>query len=212
MPLDIMIIGTFSYCLIFIIGFIGNLLVISVLLIEKDLRTFTNYLLANLSIADLMVLLTCVPIGCYELFAKERWHLGKELCYLIGFFENAMSIASILTIFFITLERYWAICRPLSLRSIMTQSRTCKLIIFILAASIFINIPLIFFSEHKLGRFNNNEIDYMCYINMETQYGEWRRMYSTFVTFIIYVIIGKRMLKKISNFSKLFKKKFYLSN
>ena len=30
---------------------------------EKELRNFTNYLLANLSVADLMVLLTCVPSG-----------------------------------------------------------------------------------------------------------------------------------------------------
>lgn len=65
MPLDIIMIGTFFYCMIAIIGVIGNILVISVLMIEKDLRNFTNYLLANLSISDLMVLLTCVPTGLH---------------------------------------------------------------------------------------------------------------------------------------------------
>lgn len=191
MPLDIIIIGTFFYGLIFIIGIIGNLLVISVLMIEKDLRSFTNYLLANLSIADLMVLLTCVPTGLHDLFAKERWYLGRVTCYLIGFIENSMGIASILSIFFITLERYYVICKPLSVKSLMTQSRTLKLIIFIWFVSVTINLPLIYMTEYRLGRFNNDEWDFMCFTNMDTENGPWRKIYSIFVTFIIYLIIGR---------------------
>lgn len=63
MPLDVQIIGTFLYSMIFIVGVIGNLCVIYVLVKEKRLRNFTNYLLANLSIADLTVLIACVPSG-----------------------------------------------------------------------------------------------------------------------------------------------------
>ena len=48
--------GTISYSLIFLVGVIGNLMVIYVLMRDKELRNFTNYLLANLSIADLMIL------------------------------------------------------------------------------------------------------------------------------------------------------------
>jgi hypothetical protein len=59
--LGIILYGTISYIVIFLIGLFGNLMVIYVLLIEKELRNFTNYLLANLSIADLMVLFACVP-------------------------------------------------------------------------------------------------------------------------------------------------------
>lgn len=73
MPIDPIIYGAVFYIFIFIIGVFGNLLVIYVLAKEKELRTFTNYLLANLSIADLLVLFICVPIGLHDLFAKERW-------------------------------------------------------------------------------------------------------------------------------------------
>ena len=50
--------------------FLGNFLVIYVLMKEKELRNFTNYLLANLSLADLFVLITCVPSGIHDLFGN----------------------------------------------------------------------------------------------------------------------------------------------
>lgn len=72
MPLDIILIGSFFYIIVFLTGLIGNLSVIYVLMKVRGLRNFTNYLLANLSIADLLVLIACVPSGMHDLFAKER--------------------------------------------------------------------------------------------------------------------------------------------
>ena len=91
MPLDIVLIGTFFYCMISIIGVIGNILVISVLMIEKDLRNFTNYLLANLSISDLMVLLTCVPTGLHGKFDNLRLN---EFCFNIVIFLKTYLLKS----------------------------------------------------------------------------------------------------------------------
>ena len=157
MPLDVIIYGSIFYPIIFLIGITGNLLVIYVLLKEKQLRSFTNYLLANLSFADLMVLFTCVPSAFHDLFAKERWYLGKIACYLVTFIENCMGIASILSIFMIMFERYYVICRPLIVRSVITKSHILKLIFIIWVLSITINIPFIFLTEHKLDKFFDKE-------------------------------------------------------
>ncbi len=70
MPMDVIIYGSIFYPIIFLIGVTGNLLVIYVLLKEKKLRSFTNYLLANLAFADLMLLFTCVPSAFHDLYAK----------------------------------------------------------------------------------------------------------------------------------------------
>lgn len=113
MPLDIIIVGSALYMIVFLVGIVGNLSVIYVLTKDKGLRNFTNYLLANLSIADLLVLIACVPSGMHDLFAKERWYLGRVWCYMVVFIENCMGIASLLSIFFITMERFYVICRPL---------------------------------------------------------------------------------------------------
>ena len=67
MPIDVIIYGSFFYVTIILVGISGNLLVIYVLFKEKQLRSFTNYLLANLSFADLMVLLTCTPTAIHDL-------------------------------------------------------------------------------------------------------------------------------------------------
>lgn len=199
MPLDIIIIGTFFYSMIFMVGVIGNLLVISVLLIEKDLRNFTNYLLANLSIADLLVLLTNVPTGLHDLFAKERWYLGSTMCYLTSFIENSCCIASVVSIFFITLERYFVICHPLSAKAIWTQSRTLKLILLIWLFAFLVNTPMIFMTEYKLGVFWNNEEEYECLTHAEG----WRKVYTILVTFVFYLIIGKYYPYRISKFKNI---------
>lgn len=116
MPIDIIIVGSFFYSMVFLVGIVGNLSVIYVLLKERSLRNFTNYLLANLSIADLLVLIACVPSGLHDLFAKERWYLGEIWCYMVVFIENCMGVASLLSIFSITMERFYVICRPLKVR------------------------------------------------------------------------------------------------
>jgi hypothetical protein len=188
MDLDIILYGCIFYILIFVIGTIGNILVIYVLMKDKELRTFTNYLLANLSIADLLVLFTCVPTGLHDLFARERWYLGKVMCYLIAFIENCMGYASILSIFFITLDRYYVICKPLSVKARMNASRTVKIIVFIWLVSIAINAPLIFLSEYNLSKFSDNvELEYRCDAKSRQT---WSLYYIICVTFLFYVAIG----------------------
>ena len=201
MPIDIVLLGTVSYSLIFACGIVGNILTIHVLTQRSEMRNFTNYLLANLSISDTLILLTCVPTGLHDLFAKERWYLGKTMCYLVLFIENCLGIVSIMSIFFITLERFYAICRPLIAKSLMSQSRTLRLIIFIWLLSVFINLPLIFMSEYVLEEFNNKQIDYMCIANTDQKFGMWRQYYSLFITFIIYLVIGVFLVVMYSKIS-----------
>jgi len=165
-PLDCIVYGTIAYLLIFLIGTCGNMMVIYVLMVEKELRNFTNYLLANLSIADLMVLFTCLPAAFHDLFAKERWYLGKAMCYIFYFSQNCMSHASILTIFAITCERYYVICRPLSVKSLLTPCFTLKIIILIWFISITVNLPFLYLTDYQLQYFLDIKSEqYQCRAN-----------------------------------------------
>jgi len=83
MPLDIIMFGSIFYALIFLIGVTGNLLVIFVLAKERELRNFTNYLLANLSLSDLFVLMVCVPSAFHDLLGMyiliiQGWKIVRE--------------------------------------------------------------------------------------------------------------------------------------
>ena len=54
---------------ILIIGIFTNLLVIGVFILNSEFRHFTNFFFVNLSIADILVLVCCIPITITDLFS-----------------------------------------------------------------------------------------------------------------------------------------------
>ncbi|KAJ8317068.1 hypothetical protein KUTeg_004972 [Tegillarca granosa] len=82
---------TFTNVVIFLAGIFGNLMVILVVLKVKEMKTHMNYLLLNLSFADLLVLLICQPSALLEFYAKERWYLGLVMCNQISHFPLIFS-------------------------------------------------------------------------------------------------------------------------
>ena len=79
-PNYIIVSSAFFYILVFIIGCFGNLLVIFVVIRNKNLQYNTNYCLINLSIADLLLICICMPSTFIDLFSEEIWYLGYTLC------------------------------------------------------------------------------------------------------------------------------------
>ncbi len=71
---------TIFYIMVFLFGFIGNLFVIFVIFKNPEMSTATNIFLVNLSVADLLVLVVCLPIGLTELYTKDEWLLGYFMC------------------------------------------------------------------------------------------------------------------------------------
>lgn len=63
------------------LGLLGNSLVPLVVLRTRDLRTSTNFLLVNLAVADVLVLVVCLPTALTELHTRPNtWVLGAFLC------------------------------------------------------------------------------------------------------------------------------------
>lgn len=83
-PLYMRLIATFVCLIIFTVGVCGNLLVPLVVIKTKYLRNSTNLFLINLSIADLLVLIVCMPTVLIELHSRpETWLLGEAMCKYI---------------------------------------------------------------------------------------------------------------------------------
>jgi hypothetical protein len=61
MPLDVLVLGSVCFPLVLLIGIVSNMLVIYVLFKEREMRSVTSYLLANLSTCDILLLAVCVP-------------------------------------------------------------------------------------------------------------------------------------------------------
>nr|XP_050853114.1 5-hydroxytryptamine receptor-like [Vespula vulgaris]XP_050853115.1 5-hydroxytryptamine receptor-like [Vespula vulgaris]XP_050853116.1 5-hydroxytryptamine receptor-like [Vespula vulgaris] len=94
--------------LLILITIIGNLFVIAVIQMQRNLRSVANYLIVSLAFADLMVACLAMPLGAvYEI--NSRWSLGPELCDIWTSSDVLCCTASILHLVAIAVDRYWAV-------------------------------------------------------------------------------------------------------
>ena len=112
--------------LITIVASLGNFLVILVVFLNpnKDLRSPFNYLVVNLSLADLIVGLITAPLGIafhfFEGFGIINRPLRKTM--YVSFFISCT--ASLLSLSALALDRYVAITYPLFYRSKLNAKRS----------------------------------------------------------------------------------------
>ncbi|XP_077992836.1 growth hormone secretagogue receptor type 1-like [Glandiceps talaboti] len=140
--------ATIAYTLIFLLGLVGNLLVLFVVCCNKDMRSSTNYFLVNLSVADLLVLVFCMPIALLETYVIRPWLLGETMCKVVPFLEYSAAQASVLTLVFISVERYVAICYPLKAKYTITPRRCIVLCVLIWLVACIASIPYVFMAQH----------------------------------------------------------------
>ncbi|KAM6976414.1 neuropeptide Y receptor Y7 [Aplochiton taeniatus] len=94
-----------AYSLIILLGLIGNALVIYIIIRYRNMRTVTNFFIANLALADLLVDTLCLPFTLVYTLLDE-WKFGAVLCHMVPFAQALSVHVSILTLTVIALERY----------------------------------------------------------------------------------------------------------
>ncbi|XP_031560982.1 allatostatin-A receptor-like [Actinia tenebrosa] len=112
---EVIFVVLFSVVLVFNIA--GNSLVIYIITNERGMKTSTNYLLLNLAVADLLFGIFFAPEYIFLPFFRHSVPdgiLGEWWCKLL--LESSIawmaSKASIFTMICLSVERYFAVCRP----------------------------------------------------------------------------------------------------
>lgn len=73
-----------AYVIVFIVGLIGNSFVIAVVLRSPRMRTVTNYFIVNLAIADILVIVFCLPATLMSnIFVRKYYNLIRTYFKLI---------------------------------------------------------------------------------------------------------------------------------
>lgn len=103
------------------VGLVGNIVVIIVYLFDKNLKSFTNYQFVNLSITDILIVLTCLPVGMLDMINEGEWILGEFVCYADHFIENLLTSVSSLTLISISIERLLVTIFPLQVNIIYLE-------------------------------------------------------------------------------------------
>ncbi|XP_075116154.1 cholecystokinin receptor type A [Leptodactylus fuscus] len=117
----------FLYSLIFLLGVLGNSLVIVVLIRNKRMRTVTNIFLLSLAVSDLMLCIFCIPFTLIPNLLED-FIFGSTVCRAAFYFMGISVSVSTFNLVAISLERYSAICKPLQSRVWQTKSHALKVI------------------------------------------------------------------------------------
>ncbi|KAJ8412309.1 hypothetical protein AAFF_G00145760 [Aldrovandia affinis] len=138
---------TVIYIALFVVGCLGNSVTLYTLFRKKSLQhlqSTVHYHLASLAVSDLLILVLCMPIELYNfIWVHHPWAFGGAVCKGYYFLRDGCSYATALNIASLSVERYMAICHPFKAKSIMSRSRTKKLISAIWTASFLLATPML---------------------------------------------------------------------
>ncbi|XP_030577881.1 trace amine-associated receptor 1-like [Archocentrus centrarchus] len=104
----------------------GNLLVIISVIYFKQLHTPTNYLILSLAVADLLIGVLIFPFSMTFSYI-QCLSAYTLLCNIRSTCDITISIASILNLCCISVDRYYAVCHPLVYKTKITDSVAMKM-------------------------------------------------------------------------------------
>lgn len=136
------------FLIVVIGGCFGNILVIIVIVKNKDYsKNTTNLFVLNLSLADLLFLLFCVPFHAF-IYTLPEWMFGDFMCKFVHFVQYCSMMASVFTLVAMSADRCLAIVYPL--RSIRIRTPTVAfvicIVIWVTSCSISLPWPIVYHS------------------------------------------------------------------
>lgn len=148
------VIVTVIYAALFTVGLLGNSITLYILLTKKslhNLQSAVHYHLVSLAVSDLLILVLSMPIELYNfIWFHYPWVFGDAACRGYYFLRDSCSYATVLNISSLSVERYLAICHPFKAKSIMSSSRTKKLLSVTWVTSFAFASPMLFIMGQKL--------------------------------------------------------------
>ncbi|KAM6960262.1 LOW QUALITY PROTEIN: neuropeptide Y receptor Y2, like [Tautogolabrus adspersus] len=144
--LSVQVVLILAYSTIIVLGVLGNSLVIYVIYRFKTLRTVTNFFIANLAVADLLVNTLCLPFTLVYTLQGE-WKFGSTLCFLLPYAQGLTVHVSTVTLNVIALDRHRCIVYHLETR--MRKDVCFGVIALTWVLSAVLASPLAIFREYR---------------------------------------------------------------
>ncbi|XP_022786170.1 galanin receptor type 1-like [Stylophora pistillata] len=114
---------TIAYFIVFLVALVGNSMIIFVIHRHPKCRTTFNMLIVNMATADILDVITAIPLSLVYLYESAKWfpgNFGIFLCKFLPFLAFISIGSSVLTLTVMTFDRYLAIVhlmkRPLSFK------------------------------------------------------------------------------------------------
>ncbi|KAG5312253.1 PREDICTED: neuropeptide FF receptor 2 [Acromyrmex echinatior] len=121
-----------AYVVVFVVGLIGNSCVIAVVYRSPRMRTVTNFFIVNLAVADVLVIVFCLPATLMSnIFVP--WILGWFMCKAVAYIQGVSVAASVYSLVAVSLDRFLAIWWPLKCQITKRRARMIIVVIWFIA-------------------------------------------------------------------------------
>nr|ANO39116.1 GCR304 [Schmidtea mediterranea] len=132
--------------LIMVVGFVGNLLVIVVIIANIQMRNTTNILIISLAVADLLFIIFCVPFTAV-MYVTGGWPLGRVLCQIYQYMTYITAYCSVYTLVLMSIDRYLAVVHPIRSMTLRNSRNTIIAVGTVWSLFLVSNLPLLINSD-----------------------------------------------------------------
>ena len=182
--LGIVILLAVLYGTVSIIAVIGNLIVIFVVILRKNMQTVTNIFLANLAFADVILGLFAIPFQ-FQSAILQRWEVADSMCKIAPFVKNISINVSVLSLTLIAIDRYIAVLYPL--RAGFHKKVAAAMLTVIWIISILASLPdALYFKVTSLFAVSDLEVRKLC--NVIWPSSTFHIRYCVFLFLVQYII------------------------
>lgn len=188
---------SFTLVILILATIVGNVFVITAIMIDRNLRTIGNSLVFSLAVADLMVALLVMPIAAI-VEVNGKWTFGPLFCDVFTSLDVLSCTASILHLVAIALDRFWAVT---NVEYIHCRSPTSvgKMIFCVWIVSLVISVaPILGWKDDKF--MERITIDKECLISQDVAY----QVLATVTTFYAPLVVILLLYWRIFNVSTTF--------
>ncbi|XP_054621912.1 delta-type opioid receptor-like [Dunckerocampus dactyliophorus] len=126
---------TAVYSLVFVVGLLGNCLVMYVIIRYTKMKTATNIYIFNLALADALVT-TTMPFQSTD-YLLNTWPFGQVVCKVFISIDYYNMFTSIFTLTMMSVDRYVAVCHPVKALDFRTplKAKVINVCIWILSSA-----------------------------------------------------------------------------
>ncbi|KAJ3645422.1 hypothetical protein Zmor_023081 [Zophobas morio] len=175
------------FFIIFVVGVLGNGTLVIIFLRHRAMRNVPNTYIFSLALADLLVIITCVPFTSM-LYTLESWPWGVVMCKVSETSRDISIGVSVFTLTALSAERYCAIVNPL--RRLQTKPLTVISAGMIWLLATVLALPdAIRAKVHEVPLSSTNKTIFVCYPFPNITHVDTYTRYNVALKALIYYII-----------------------
>ncbi|XP_049603318.1 kappa-type opioid receptor [Syngnathus scovelli] len=169
------------YSLVFVVGLVGNCLVMYVIIRYTKMKTATNIYILNLAVADALVTST-MPFQSTD-YLLSSWPFGEVACKVFISIDYYNMFISIFTLTMMSVDRYVAVCHPVKALDFRTpvKAKVINVLIWVLSSAA--GVPAMILGSTKT---NNGTTE--CALQFPEPYSYWDTLMKICVFIFAFVV------------------------